>query len=52
MASTLDAIVPAIANYQLNGNFLYQYFFNSQWIFLMLKFQNVLPRPIYIGGFY
>ncbi len=52
MASTLNAIVASIANYQLNGNFLYQYFFNSQWIFLMLKFQNVLPRAIYIGGFY
>lgn len=52
IASTSDTIVSAITNYQLNGNFLYQYFFNSQWIFLMLKFQNILPRLIYIGGFY
>ena len=50
--STPHMVVSAITNYQLNGNFLYQYFFNSQWIFQMLKFQNILPRPIYVGGFY
>jgi hypothetical protein len=49
---TPDTVVSAITNYQLNGNFSYQYFFNSQWIFLMLKFQNILPRPIYVGGVY
>ncbi|WP_395939534.1 DUF6431 domain-containing protein [Clostridium sp. DJ247] len=52
VASAPNTIVSEITNYQFNGNFLYQHFFNSQWIFLMLKFQNILPRPIYIGGFY
>lgn len=49
--STPDTVVSAITNYQLNRNFSYQYFFNSQWILLMLKFQNILHRPIYISTF-
>jgi hypothetical protein len=49
--SQSDTVIATINNYQLNENFFYQYFFNSQWIFLMLKFKNVLPRPIFVGGF-
>jgi hypothetical protein len=47
-----DIVVATINKYQLNGNFFYQYFFNSQWIFLMIKFKNILSRPIFIGGFH
>lgn len=49
---TPDTIVSKITTYQLTESFLYQYFLNCQWVFLMSKFQNILPRPVYIGGFY
>lgn len=48
---SVDTIVSAINIFQLSENFLYQYFFNSQWMVLMLKFKNILPRPIFISGF-
>lgn len=47
-----DTVVSALNSYQLSGNFLYQYFFACQWMLLMTKFQNTVPRSIYIGGFY
>lgn len=35
---------------RIGHNFLHTYFSYSSWIFLMIKFQNILPHPIYIGG--
>ncbi len=45
-------ILIAINKYTPVVNFSYQYFFNCQWIFLMTKFHNNIPCPVYIGGFY
>lgn len=47
-----DTVVSVLNSYQLSGNFLYQYFFACQWMLLMTKFQNIVPRSIYISGFY
>ena len=44
-------LVDAINQYQLNNNFLYQYFLNSKWAFLMTKFHNILSPMIFVGGY-
>lgn len=51
-AYSVDTLVSAINNVQSIGNFLYEYFFNSKWMFLMLKFKSILSCPIFVGGFY
>lgn len=33
-------------------DFSYQYYNNTKWIFLMTKFKDILPRPIYVGVYY
>ncbi len=47
-----NKIIFGINCFKSSWEFLYQYFFNSKWIFLMLKFKNVLPRPIFVGGYF
>lgn len=34
-----------------NG-FFYQYFLYTKWIFMMTKFQNIIPNKIYIGVYF
>jgi hypothetical protein len=29
-------------------NFCFQFFINTKWVFLMTKFKNIIPRPIYV----
>lgn len=43
-------LVDAINRYESTNNFLYQYFFNAKWPFLMKKFHNVLSTIIFISG--
>lgn len=51
ISTTPSKVAAAIAQYQNNNNnFLYQYFFNSKWMFLMTKFHNILSPKIFIGG--
>jgi hypothetical protein len=49
---TPQKLVLTINLYQQNRDFLYSYLFNTQWMFLMKKFHNILSHPIYIGSFY
>ncbi len=44
-------ILTSLLSYEKNNHdFSIKYFFYSSWPFLMLKFQNILPCPIYVGG--
>jgi hypothetical protein len=52
LSSIESSIIDGINKYEIKDNFSYQYFFNCQWIFLMTKFHNNIPRLVYIGGFY
>ena len=45
-------VLDTINSFKTFREFLYQYFFNCKWVFLMFKFKNITPRPVFIGEFF
>ena len=45
-------VLSSIDLYHQNKNFLYVYFFRTQWMLFLRKFHNILSPPIFIDSFY